>query len=244
MAESDGGPIVKIPTHLLSRLLYANPVCLLTTTAPTGPAADQNESNANVTVKDAGSATPSDLCTRNVMTISWLTPLDNRGHFICSMKSTRFSSSLLRKNPFFVLNIPVQGMEQLVIDVGGRTGADGVDKLVALGIKTCPPGWEEFLEVAKVKRRKGKQFDQIDTPLIALDQCVAHMVCQVDEAQERHGHDILYCSTIRAFSQADYWDGRNFAPKLPETPPYLSFLGSRQFAYTIPAPFKETANSR
>lgn len=55
----------RVPSHLAGRLLFANPVCFLVT---------QNS--------DGG---------HNVMTISWLTPVDNRGNFVLSMNSNRHS---------------------------------------------------------------------------------------------------------------------------------------------------------
>lgn len=57
--------------QLMSRFLYPQPVCLLTTTS-------------------------SSLEVRNVMTISWLTPVDNHGRFVCSMNQKRHSAQVLQ----------------------------------------------------------------------------------------------------------------------------------------------------
>ena len=60
-----------------SRLLYPNPVCLLSTW--------QLPEDAAGAMRIAGPLT-------NLMTISWLTPLDNAGRFACSMCQQRFSA--------------------------------------------------------------------------------------------------------------------------------------------------------
>ena len=62
------GVITLAPPHL-SRPLYLNPVCFLSTWVPGGR--------------------------RNLMTISWLMPVDNDGTLICSMNQRRHSARLL-----------------------------------------------------------------------------------------------------------------------------------------------------
>ena len=52
-----------------SRILYTNPVCLLTSSS-------RNE----------------DAWRKNVMTISWLTPINNAGEFVFSMNAKRYSA--------------------------------------------------------------------------------------------------------------------------------------------------------
>ena len=52
--------VVRVPAAFLSRPLYPNPVCLLASRRPRGGAV-------------------------NLMTISWLTAVDNAGGFVCSM---------------------------------------------------------------------------------------------------------------------------------------------------------------
>jgi hypothetical protein len=76
------------------------------------------------------------------MTISWLTCINNaarlpclyltlrlfshlrrgsQGLFFCAVNKRRHTASLLREGRSFVLNVPVQGMEELVLAVGGCT---------------------------------------------------------------------------------------------------------------------------
>jgi hypothetical protein len=63
---------VIVERGMLSRLLYPNPVCLLLTSSP-----------------------------RNVMTITWITPVNNKGEFFFSMHQNRFTHELLRNDPSF-----------------------------------------------------------------------------------------------------------------------------------------------
>ncbi|KAJ3328593.1 hypothetical protein HDU76_009683 [Blyttiomyces sp. JEL0837] len=180
------------------------------------------------------------------MTISWLTPLDNHGHFICSMKASRHSASLLFSDnddstassdgmpsnsqttrPRFVLNVPVAGMEDLIVKIGGVSGSTGCDKFDELEIDVCKPGWktdpnesatlnqqpsqqtatsqtesnkDNNIEIRPKKRKQNnQQLSETQNPLhpypaIAITNCVAHLVCSVDERQERHGHFVLSCT--------------------------------------------------
>ncbi|KND01685.1 uncharacterized protein SPPG_03480 [Spizellomyces punctatus DAOM BR117] len=227
---------VQVAKHMLSRLLYPNPVCFLTTVAPQTSSSDGNDANA--------------VCgwRRNIMTISWLTPLDNHGHFICSMKSTRYSHTMLLSTNVFVLNVPVKGMESLVTAVGACSGAVVGDKFDHLNIQICAPGWisdgewpssssKTSLEQAPPSTPKSAKQKAIPThhPVLAIPSCAAHLICRVEERQERYGHDILYCVIDQGFVKQEYWDGRNFAPTSESVPPFLSFLGTKRFAYTVPA---------
>ena len=78
--------LITVEAHLSSRLLYANPVCLLCTVPPP-PSASASSSSS--------SSPSSSLPANNVMTISWLTSVDNRGTFVMSMNTRRKSAALL-----------------------------------------------------------------------------------------------------------------------------------------------------
>ena len=89
---------VEIESTHLSRPLYPNPVCLLSTWqlphhTLEGPRV-------------------------NLMTISWLAPLDNAGRFVCSMCQHRFSAAMLRQNPYLVLSVPTAEHVPLLLRVG------------------------------------------------------------------------------------------------------------------------------
>ncbi|KAJ3126019.1 hypothetical protein HK098_007957 [Nowakowskiella sp. JEL0407] len=226
----------KVPKHLFARLLYPNPVCLLTVES------HQNSTETNI----PGGETQIGGLQRNVMTISWLTPLDNEGHIICSMKQSRFTSQLLARTTYFevypqsqffekVLNVPVTGMEQLIFSIGSCSGSS-TDKFTEFGIETCTPGeWistshDESIPTVSVvtestssgtsdalsvtKKKKKKKKEQANRPpVIAISSCVAHIVCVVEEKMPRYGHNVMICRIEEAFVKNEYWDGRNFGPK-------------------------------
>lgn len=68
--------LLPVPTHLRSRLLYTNPVCLLATWSPK-------------------------RARHNVMTVTWLTPVDNAGTFVMSVNEARTSVGNLQEHPHF-----------------------------------------------------------------------------------------------------------------------------------------------
>lgn len=66
--------VVILHGNMASRLLYPNPVCLLSTYAKHK---------------------------FNVMTITWLTPINNHGGFVCSIHQQRFTATMLTENAVF-----------------------------------------------------------------------------------------------------------------------------------------------
>ncbi|KAJ9452087.1 hypothetical protein DIPPA_30950 [Diplonema papillatum] len=129
------GDPVRVPQRLLSRLLYANPVCLLCS----------RKGGEDPSPRVEGG----DGAHHNLMTISWLTCIDNRGLFFASMHEGRSTASFLFGQPEaadpyvnkrFTLSVPVAGAEALLRRIGSERG-DAVDKVPALGLRLCPPGW-------------------------------------------------------------------------------------------------------
>lgn len=118
-ADTDTAGANFVPIQLaaphLSRPLYANPVCFLATWQP-------------------------GTRRRNLMTVSWLTAIDNDGHFLLSMNQKRHSATLLMAHPYLVLSVACAGLETLLTRVGGCSGAR-VDKSAKLGTPLCRPGW-------------------------------------------------------------------------------------------------------
>ena len=113
----------------LSRLLYPNPVCFLSTCSSSPPPHHPAEgAESRPTLSEAAKR-------RNVMVLSWLTATNNSGRFMFSINRNRHTASALipidessgkaRTGVEFVLSCPVRGMEQLVIDVGGTSGKWG-----------------------------------------------------------------------------------------------------------------------
>lgn len=212
---------VAVDKGMLSRLLYPNPVCLLSARSPDG-------------------------CLRSLMTISWLTAINNQGKFICSVHATRNTATLLNQvGAVFVLNVPVRGMEEIILAIGGSSGADG-DKFEQLNVALCTPGGgtlanstNERVRTLKPKVSKKDLLRQEVTEAvaqsIALRDCVAHLLCRVDTVTEDDGHLLLRCTQLAGWTRREYWDGRNFiAQHGTHAEPYLTFLGSKMFGYVLP----------
>lgn len=86
----------------LSRLVYLNPVCFLTTVDPDGSK-------------------------RNVMTLSWLCPANNYGGFVFVIHKTRFSASNITHHKTFNLSVANASQLELLSAIGKCTGK-GRDK--------------------------------------------------------------------------------------------------------------------
>ncbi|KAE9330313.1 hypothetical protein PR003_g15334 [Phytophthora rubi] len=217
---------VAVDRGMLSRLLYPNPVCLL-----------------SVRSKDGGA--------RSLMTITWLTAINNQGGFICSMNATRHTTKFMNQSgAVFVLNVPVRGMEELVLAIGGSTGAD-MDKFDQLNVAVCAPGGGELQptesatstsdDQVETKKRKLSKKELARQEIasaaaqgIALRDCFAHLLCRVETVTEDDGHLLLRCSQLAGWTRRAYWDGRNFIPQEgTDAEPYLTFLGSKVFGYVL-----------
>lgn len=192
-------PII-VPKHMISRLLYPNPVCLLTLNGSAGvtdqgmtPPVQEEEVSVSIAPPSCVPATnqPSALKapavvptqpvvteektsrplnntqqlfpTRNVMTITWLTPTSNNGEFILSMNKRRYSTELILQAQRFVLNIPVAGFEEKILEIGGCSGRDG-DKFNKLNLQICKPGWHSFEGTGRIERDIKRQHNTGATP--------------------------------------------------------------------------------
>jgi len=75
--------------------------------------------------------------------------------------------------------------------------------------------------------------------LFAIQGCAAHLVCEVKHVLPASAsspvvphHNILFCKVRRAYVNRSYWlNGNNFITTSSSVPPYLTFLGSGNFAY-------------
>ena len=234
--------VVQIAAPHLSRPLYPNPVCFLSTWHPGRRGA-------------------------NLMTISWLTPIDNEGVFFCSMNQRRHSAALLAAHPFFVLSVACAGLETLLLRVGGCSGARVADKPTALGVPLCRPGWcvDAGAEVEPVSPLPadeeaadgdgcedgggaegggwpsegdlempaappcGDELDRALAGAVAVAPCVAHIVARVRHVRGAHGHFLLTAETLAAYARAEYWSGKTLERQRSDLPPILSFVGSQRF---------------
>jgi len=198
------------------RLLYSNPVCILTT--------------------EGGHGT--EEYWRNAMVVSWLSPVNASKSFLMSINQKRHTAGALRKDAGegtkrFVLNIPVNGEQETLLQLGGCTGKD-VDKFKRFNLPAISPGhWSDD----SPEDDKGlKKSEKDEAWGVALDSCVAHLMCEIisEQTTEVSGHHIFVCEILRAFVRKAYWDGKRFAPVDENSPPTLSFLGSKSFAATVP----------
>ena len=115
--------------RLKNRILYCNSVCLLTTVVPravhekpttiTAVAPSSNTEGKEASGEDEekvesnAAMADRDGMRRNVMVLSWLTPVNNEGAFVCALHKRHFTAECLRVRGHFALSVPVQGMEAM-----------------------------------------------------------------------------------------------------------------------------------
>jgi len=158
--------VIEVEKHLACRVLYPNPVCILTTSAPDGR--------------------------RNCMTISWLTALNSSNICICVMNLNRHSYTIVKDVQRFVLNVPTSDFENLVLKVGSCHGGD---KFSQFNIETCNPGWGTYKPSNKARRKKEIWIEnpgiglrdcvahlQISVLSTQIDHKHAIMTCSIDHA--------------------------------------------------------------
>lgn len=167
------------------------------------------------------------------------------------MNATRHTATFMNQSgAIFVLNVPVRGMEGLVLAIGGSTGADA-DKFDQFRVAVCAPGGGDLHELSNDKEEKEMQTKKqklskkelarqeianAANQSIALRDCVAHLLCRVETVTEDDGHLLLRCTQLAGWCRRAYWDGRNFIPQEgTNAEPYLTFLGSKVFGYVVPA---------
>ena len=227
---------------LLSRLLYTNPVCFLTTWGP----GDQGKDRANV------------------MILSWLTPINNLATFCFSINKRRFSAENIHTCPEFSLSVPTKGMEDLVLAIGKCSGRNRnkFEELSSKGLRLVTFGTREAVRQSKKRPRtpkstnpfaalnddsddeeQGDDATPADPPPpdqfpaehpYAVGATACHMACRVNSIAEGDPEHWLVMAEITQGSIDErYWNGKQFVPTTAETPPYLTFLGSQKFAYVV-----------
>ncbi len=221
--------VVKVPRHLLSRLLYTNPVCFLSV---------------------AGVHKSEESVKTNIMTLSWLTPTDNRGNFFFSIKRSRASAEPFMSKPtadrFFGLSIAVSGCEELLCRVGGISARDmSVGKSCAFRMSISQAGWVPFESNAKSSHggdRNKSNSDSVSAGLFFVKRAAAHLLCiaRSVELSADESHLKVSAEIVEGYARDTYWrsnprDGPAIlSPRCmvwtPSTPPLLSFLGSKKFS--------------
>merc|ERR1740117_657139 len=222
--------------HKLSRLLYPNPVCMLTTNPD-----DTNEHP-------------------NAMVLSWLSPANNKGLFIFSLNKRRHTVTRLAVGATFGLSVPTEAMAPSVLKIGSSSGHAQNNKLEKLDCEVCLSGWistdrskvvdeivaasdysnpfaalEESEEDSEEEEESKATKQNIVIPAgqaIAIADAVAHMVCSVVGMQQMEGDDDHWLMTAKitdAYVKSSYWNGKTFCAVDKSLPAFLTFLGSQTF---------------
>ena len=219
---------IPVPKNLTTRCLYGNPVCSLIT--------------ANDAAQEGG---------HNVMTISWLTAIDNHGLFFLSLNAKRHSARNVLRERAFTLSVYSEAQRSTALACGAShgTGVEG-GKLAAIGVPLLAPGGGDAGAAGGL-------------PVLAHSP--AHLQCSllsvlapVQEAALEEtgkgacaggnggrgggadagaapptlqGHLALLCRVDAAWVMEGYWSsGKILSPTQPGLPRLLSFLGSGIFA--------------
>jgi len=124
----------------------------------------------------------------NVMTFSWQTPVNNADPclILLVINRIRYSYELIKQNHELVINVPGEELLEQTHFVGTVTGRN-IDKFKESGLTPIP---------AKM----------VEPPLI--EECAAHLECQVVETFQVQTHDLLVCEVIRAVADAELFDGK------------------------------------
>jgi flavin reductase (DIM6/NTAB) family NADH-FMN oxidoreductase RutF len=237
--SSDSGFIELTDPKLMIRLLYTNPVSLLTV-------ASKNR---------AGKP--------NTMTISWLTAVNNDALFMFSINRRRFTLSMLVDGMIdddksdgllpecgkqFTLSIPTAENAKDVLQIGGKSGRNVQNKLDETQFSYCTAGGGIRSDVSSANAGN-------DEPaLVAILESAAHLECEIVssslspakiDSEEHHQcksknktfsqqHVVCFAKINKAHVRENYWVQRKlFAPKTIGTSPFLTFLGAQQFGFTV-----------
>lgn len=208
--------VLAVPQQNFARLFYPNPVCLLGSRLESGMA--------------------------NVMTISWLTCIDNEGLLFLSMNEKRTTAAATKVGSSLVLSVALTGMEELLVRVGSNHGpADGVSKPERLGIDMCQPGWTAAGGTPSTSSSSSSSLmtpaTEADATLgLAVTAAGAHAVVQVENVHKASGHLCIFARVTHAWVRQGLWQSRTYrlpATVTPETPSILTFVGSRRFGAAV-----------
>ena len=201
--------------RLRSRLLYPNPVCLLTTWGEVD-----------------GS------WRKNVMTISWLTCLNNDADVLLSINARRHSAAAVLSGRAFGLSVPTADLAATVLEIGACSGSkhdklatvEGLAAVEADDTKASKGGF------AALMSDSSDDDDGVAAPPDApwfVEGCVARLACVVERGlTEGEDHHVVVAKVTDATVREDYWDGKTFRAPHGRAP-FLSFLGSQSFAHTV-----------
>ena len=202
--------------RLRSRLLYPNPVCLLTTWGEVD-----------------GS------WRKNVMTISWLTRLNNDADVLLSINARRHSAAAVLSGRAFGLSVPTSDLAAMVLKIGACSGSkhdklatvEGLAAVEADDTKASKGGFAALMSDSSDDDDDGVAAPP-DAPWF-VEGCVARLACVVERRlTEGEDHHVVVAKVTDATVREDYWDGKTFRAPHGRAP-FLSFLGSQSFAHTV-----------
>ena len=88
---------------------------------------------------------------------------------------------------------------------------------------------------AHKKQKVCDATDSMQSGVVAISDCVAHLVCIVDRVlDDSDGHLQLKCRVTSAHVRKGYWTGNTFKPTAADLPPYLTFFGGGEFGVAQP----------
>ena len=163
----------------------------------------------------------------HIMTVSWLTCIDNNGNFFMSINQKRTTASSFMDNnedQYFTLSIAVEGQEHDLILCGSTSGPDKINRL-QLTQQMVPPGWCENTTTAtkttkaskasktttttkKLKQKhvqKKKELEKIAAlGLKCHARSFGHLVCKVISVTKVHEHLHITASIIEGYVRPEY----------------------------------------
>lgn len=207
--------LVLTEPKLRSRVLYPNPVCLLTTWGEVDK-----------------------TWRKNAMTVSWLTCLNNDGDVLLSINARRHSVAAILSGRAFGLSVPTSDHAALVLKVGACSGYK-VDKLASIqdlaAVETteAKAGKGGFAALMSDSDDEGVLSKPPDAPWF-VEGCVARLSCVVSRRlTEGEDHHVVVAKIREAQVREDYWDGKTFCAPHGKAA-FLTFLGSQTFGHVLP----------
>jgi len=139
------------------------------------------------------------------MTISWQTPIRSGEpcHVLLVINPARYTCELIMKSGQLVINVPGSDLLGQVHRAGTVSGRE-VDKFERLGLTAVPA-------------------QKVAPPLI--DECAAHLECEVERNVELGHHRLLVCRVVRAVADDAYFNG-TWDPERFHT---LHYLGGKRY---------------
>ena len=119
----------------------------------------------------------------NVMTMSWLMPLEFEPPLVALVVGAgNHSFAALRKTRECVIAIPPAALAKTVVKVGNLSGRDG-EKFAATGLTPLPAS-------------------EVKAPLIA--ECFANLECRVRDTREVNRYNLFVVEVVRAWADAKW----------------------------------------